>query len=168
MASAEELTPDAKEQQQAARDARRAYLSTPEGKLETRAQALSGDYGDVRQVDVKNVPAIENILTQIGTENVATRAMAATLAQKYGITDLNQIGTRPGTKQEYDPNQEAYVDVPTTEWYNTTTGAAIPQNFATYDDGSATYHFGLDKTADGNLTFNQPQEPTARAKGMKN
>jgi hypothetical protein len=167
MAAAEELDPDAKEQQQAARDARAAYLATPEGKLETRAQALSGDYGDIRQVDKKYVPAIEAILTQIGTENVATRAIAATLAQKYGITDLNQVGTRQGTKQEYDPNQEAYVDVPTTEYYNKVTNTAIPQNFATYDDGSATYHFGLDTTKDGNLTFNQPQEPTARAKGMK-
>jgi len=167
MAAAEDTLQDP-EVREAAKAERAAYLATPEGKLTTRAQQLSGDYGDVRQVDPKNVPAIEALLTQIGTENEATRAIAATLAQKYGITDLNQVGTRQGTKQEYNPNQEAYVDVPATEYYNKVTNSAIPQNFATYDNGKATYHFGLDTTKDGNLTFNQPQEPTARAKGMKN
>jgi hypothetical protein len=165
MVAAVELDPDALEQREAAKAAQAAYLATPEGKLATRAQQLSGDYGDVRQVDPKNVPAIEALLTQIGTENEATRAIAATLAQKYGITDLNEVGTRQGTKQEYDPNQEAYVNVPATEYYNKVTNAAIPQNFATYDNGKATYYFGLDTTKDGNLTFNQPQQPNPRASG---
>jgi len=156
-------------------EARVAYWNSPEGKLALRAQELSGDYGDVRGIDPKNVPAIENILTQIGTENVATKAMAATLAQKYGISDLNQIESRPKVIPAYTESggsDESFYsrEVPeqtVNEWYNKTTGQVIPQSFATYDDGKATYFFGLDKTKDGNLTFNQPREPNARAKGMK-
>jgi hypothetical protein len=156
-------------------EARVAYWNSPEGKLALRAQELSGDYGDVRGIDPKNVPAIENILKQIGTENVATKAMAATLAQKYGISDLNQIESRPKVIPAYTESggsDESFYsrEVPeqtVNEWYNKTTGQVIPQSFATYDDGKATYFFGLDKTKDGNLTFNQPREPNARAKGMK-
>ena len=157
-------------------EARVAYWNSPEGKLALRAQELSGDYGDVRGIDPKNVPAIENILKQIGTENVATKAMAATLAQKYGISDLNQIELRPKVIPAYTESggsDESFYsrEVPeqtVNEWYNKTTGQVIPQSFATYDDGKATYFFGLDKTKDGNLTFNQPREPNARATGMKN
>ena len=159
-------------------EARVAYWNSPEGKLALRAQELSGDYGDVRGIDPKNVPAIENILTQIGTENVATKAMAATLAQKYGINDLNQISVREVPNDEMRTVMEGIgeserfvgyepVGGTRTEWYNKTTGQVIPQSFATYDDGKATYFFGLDKTEDGNLTFNQPREPNARSKGMK-
>ena len=175
MVGEEGFDADAVEQRETAKANRAAYLATPEGKLELRAQQLSGDYGDVRQVDPKNVSAIENILKQIGNENVATRAMAATLAQKYGITDLNQVASRPKTTAAYTESggsdESAYTinhpEETTNEWYNKDTGQAIPQNFATYDDGKATYFFGLDKTPEGNLTFNQPREPNARARGMK-
>jgi hypothetical protein len=174
MAAAESLDPDVVEQREAAKAARAAYLATPEGKLELRTQQLSGDYG-IGAVDPKNIPAIENILTQIGTENAATKAMAVTLAQKYGISDLNQIEARPKVIPAYTESSgsdESFYsrEVPeetVNEWYNKTTGQVIPQSFATYDDGSATYFFGLDKTKDGNLTFNQPREPNARARGMK-
>jgi len=160
----------------AQREARVAYWNSPEGKLALRAQELSGDYGDVRSIDPKNVPAIENILKQIGTENVATKAMAATLAQKYGISDLNQVESRPKVIPAYTESggsdesfySKEHPEQTVNEWYNKTTGQVIPQSFATYDDGKATYFFGLDKTKDGNLTFNQPREPNARATGMKN
>ena len=138
MAAAEDTLQDP-EIRDAARAQSAAYAASPEGQLAARAQQLSGDYGDVRQVDVKNVPAIENLLKQIGNENVATRAMAATLAQKYGITDLNQLASHqkviPASAESGGSDESAYnIEHPeqtVTEWYNKENGQVIPQSFAT-------------------------------------
>jgi hypothetical protein len=135
------------------------FRSSPEGRVAIRLTEinqpfnLGNDFNDrtgVGYVTPQDLPAVENILKQIGTENDVTLSIAATLAKRYGVDDLKQVATKPGTN----------------EWYNTKTNQTIPQQFATYDDGNATYFFGLNKNASGGLTFDQPRSPNPRAGGV--
>jgi hypothetical protein len=163
MAAAESLDPDAVEQREAAKAQRAAYLASPEGVLATRAQQLSGDYGYTRSVKPENVMAIQGIIEQLGgKESGPTNAIASTLVEKYGITNLGQLGVRQvqGTEYQLVDNSQSggsqeYVEVPVTrtEYYNKVNNQVIPQQFADYDDGKGTYHIGFNPGSETGVGF---------------
>ena len=163
MVGEEGLDVDAVEQREAANATRRAYLASPEGVLATRAEQLSGDYGYTTQVKPENVMAIQGIIEQLGgKESGPTNAIAASLVERYGITNLGQLGVRqvPGVEyQTIDDSQSGgstyQVEVPVTktEFYNKVTNQAIPQQFASYDDGKGTYHIGFNSGAETGVGF---------------
>jgi hypothetical protein len=120
---------------------------------------FSGDYG--LTPNEANDYAVIGIITQISQgpldHNPATEAIAVWLVNRYGVTNLKhlQFLWTPDT-QECGGVDEAYGCTYTPGFFravNLDNGAQIPQQFAQFDDGRATYYLGFKADAQGKPIF---------------
>lgn len=132
------------------------------------ASIFTGDYG--LTPNEQNDYAVIGLITQMGKNlfdhNPAIEAIAVWLVNRYGVIDLKHIQFLwTPDSQECGGTDEAYGCTTTPGFFraiNLDNGAQIPEQFAQFDDGAATYYLGFKANAQGKpifgLVYAQPRK----------